>query len=307
MALQIAEFFGYPPGDPRGNHNAAHKWCPFVGTACIKPNHGACSLQAIQDSEPVICCPNRLYADNFAILKQVSEIAFGAGTIAMNATDLRRAVAAGSLAGNEVAVFGKGWGGELALPKAMAGKGSYYVDWILARTNSEGRAHELTALEVQTIDTTGSYASQAAACFKGVAFTDPQGRTPGYSSAGFNWENVNKRILPQVIYKGHVLRREPRCTKGMFFACPVPVFNRIVERLGGTGSMHTYEPSAGTITFLGYALGPLRSSDGIRILVRPASFTTTVDQVALAFTSPRNLPPSRVYEAAVNAVLQLKE
>ena len=225
----------------------------------------------------------------------------------MNAADVRNAVSMGTLAGNEVAVFGKGWGGELPLPKAMKGTGSYYVDWILARTSSGGRAHELTALEVQTIDTTGSYGDQAAACFKGVVFTDPQGRAPGYSNAGFNWENVNKRILPQVIYKGHVLRREPRCTKGMFFACPEPVFNKIVERLGGSGSMHDYEPSAGTITFLGYSLGPLQSPGGIRVLVRSAQFTTTVDQVALAFTSPKNLPPSRVYEAAINAMLELKK
>ena len=45
-------------------------------------------------------------------------------------------------------------------------------------------------------------------------------RSPEYSNAGMNWENVNKRILPQLIYKGHVLRREELCRKGLFFVCP---------------------------------------------------------------------------------------
>jgi hypothetical protein len=257
----------------------------------------------MQDSVPVICCPNRLYANGFEISREVCEIAFGSGTTAMRPSAIQDGVLAGSLTGKEVAVFGKGWGGELPLPKATAGTGSYYVDWILARMNSVGKANELTALEIQTIDTTGSYGEQAAACFAGHPFEDAQGRTPGYSNAGFNWENVNKRILPQVIYKGHVLRREPRCTKGMFFACPTQVFQRISARPGGVDALHHYEPRSGTITFLGYTLGPEQPRGCIRPLVRTDKFTTTVDQVALAFTSPRNLPPSRVYEAAVNAAL----
>jgi len=32
-------------------------------------------------------------------------------------------------------------------------------------------------------------------------------------------------------------------------------------------------------------------------------FTTTVDQVALAFTSPSNLPPQNVYEQAIREAL----
>lgn len=303
MALRIAEFFGHAPGDPRGSHNAARQFCPFVRGTCIKPNHGSCSLEPTGNEHPVICCPNRLYAGIFAILAEVSGLAFGTGTRVLKPADIKAAARSGTLTGNEVAAFGKGWGGELPLPKATSKTGSYYVDWILARTDTKGRVEELTALEVQTIDTTGSYREQAAAYFAGKPFTDRQGRTPGYSNAGFNWENVNKRILPQVIYKGHVLRREPRCTKGMFFACPQQVYERILERLGGVGAMHDYEPSAGTVTFLGYALGPRRPLGKKRRLVRAAQFTTTVDQVALAFTSPKNLPAARVYESAANSAL----
>jgi hypothetical protein len=156
---------------------------------------------------------------------------------------------------------------------------------------------------VQTIDTTGNYTEQATAYFAGEDFTDAQGRTPGYSDSGFNWENVNKRILPQVIYKGHVLRREPKCTKGMFFACPKQVFDRIHDRLGGKGSMHDYEPGAGTVTFVSYGLGPAKGAGKARALELTDQYTTTIDQVALAFTSPKNLPPAKVYEAAINEAL----
>jgi hypothetical protein len=116
-----------------------------------------------------------------------------------------------------------------------------------------------------------------------------------------NWENVSKRILPQVIYKGHVLRRESKCTKGLFFVCPVQVYRRIRERLGG--NLHEYDPGNGTITFRSYELGAVVGPDQHRELVFSGQFTTTVDQVALAFTSPMNLPERNVYEAAVRKAL----
>jgi hypothetical protein len=162
---------------------------------------------------------------------------------------------------------------------------------------------ELTALEVQTIDTTGNYKEQSDLAFSGLEFTDPQGRSPGYSNSGFNWENVNKRILPQVIYKGHALRRERLCRKGFFFACPKQVLDRIIDRLGGVGGMHSYPMQAGTVTFLAYDLGPATPLGVSRSLKEPTAFTTTIDQVALAFTAPRNLPDAGVYELAANLAL----
>ena len=35
------------------------------------------------------------------------------------------------------------------------------------------------------------------------------------SNAGVIWEKVNKRILPQITCKAHVLRREAQCTEGL--------------------------------------------------------------------------------------------
>jgi hypothetical protein len=126
----------------------------------------------------------------------------------------------------------------------------------------------------------------------------------GYSNAGFNWENVNKRILPQVIYKGHALRRERLCKRGFFFACPQAVLDRIMDRLGGATGLHQYPLGAGTVTFLAFELSGPRGAGQIRPMKKPTIFTTTIDQVALAFTAPRNLPDAGVYELAANLALQ---
>src|SRR5262249_42550842 len=158
------------------------------------------------------------------VLNDIAREAFGPGVVLINAAEARKRRAAGSgLSGNEVAVFGRYWGGELPLPRPPTGKkkgSAYYVDWVLSKLDSKGELVEFTAVEVQTIDTTGIYLAQAQTLMSGRPYTDKKGRAPGFSDAGLNWENVNKRILPQLIYKGQVLRRESRCTKGLFFVCP---------------------------------------------------------------------------------------
>ena len=52
-----------------------------------------------------------------------------------------------------------------------------------------------------------------------------------------------------------------------------------------------------------YDVGPEVPSGQIRRLVSGGQSTTTVDQVALAFTAPSNLPPARVYEQAIRSEL----
>jgi len=247
-----------------------------------------------------------MYADAYQMLRDIAEEAFGSGMELLRPSDIQERQLVGNMTGNEVAAFGKYWGQELPLPRPPGEKSGetrkYYVDWILARMNANGELAELTALEVQTIDTTGNYSEQAVSFFAARPYTDLQGRTPGYSKAGMNWENVNKRILPQIIYKGHVLRREQKCSKGLFFVCPRQVYDRIRDRLGG--NLHEYAPGNGTITFRSYELGPSAAQGQQRALQFFGQFTTTVDQVALAFTSPMNLPDMNVYEAAINAALQ---
>lgn len=304
MAIRLAEFFGHEVGDPAGVALAARHYCPFVKNDCIKPEHGSCSLEALRDPRPVVCCPNRLYAGNFQLLKYVADLAFAGEHTIILPDEARRLKLRGELTGKEVVAFGRYSSQELPLPKAGAVPGSYYMDWVLVRLNKDGVVEELTALEVQTIDTTGNYREQSELAFEGNTYTDEQGRTQGYSDSGYNWENVNKRILPQVIYKGHALRRERLCKRGFFFACPKQVLDRIMDRLGGVTGLHTYPMQAGTVTFLAFELADRRPGQKIRALKSPTRFTTTIDQVALAFTAPRNLPDEGVYELAANLALR---
>jgi hypothetical protein len=173
--------------------------------------------------------------------------------------------------------------------------GSYFVDWILARLDKNLNLQEFVAVEVQSIDTTGNYQAERNAYLQNKPFA-------GHSTAGFNWENVNKRILPQIIYKGHVLRRERLCRAGLFFVSPTPVYNKIRERLGG--KLYEYPLQPGTLTLAWYDIGEHVNDGHIRPLNRIGTFTTTVDQVAMAFTSPSNLPEENVYEQAILAELQ---
>jgi hypothetical protein len=293
MALRIFEFFGFDPIDnsPAAINAREGRYCPFLRSECTKKYqdglvNGACSLKPITTG-PVICCPNRMYADDHRILIDVADSAFGAGK------RLVRQIADATGDGHDVLVFGKRWGKELRLPNRGKG-GRYFVDWILALLDEDKKLKEFVAVEVQTMDTTGTYRPEVESLFKGKVPFEA-------SEAGINWENVSKRILPQIIYKGHVLRREPLCTKGLFFICPELVHQRIVTRLGGT--LQTYHPQPGSLTFRWYDVSATPSGGKPRPLMFKGQQTTTIDQVALAFTSPSNLPDPRVYEAAIRAQL----
>jgi hypothetical protein len=296
MASKIIEFFGYSPEDRSAAaiKARAKRECPFLGRQCVKTLSdgeisGACTLKPMNGG-PVICCPIRLYANNYEILRDVARVAFGP------AVPLMPANAITDKTGECVAVFGKGWGKELRLP-ARGKSGAYFVDWVLARISAQGDLINFVAVEVQSIDTTGNYRKERETYLKEKAF-------PGKSTAGFNWENVNKRILPQIIYKGHVLRQEPLCQKGLFFVCPTPVYQKISERLGG--GLRPYPIQPGSLTIMWYDVGPEASPGNQRNLVSVGQFTTTIDQVALAFTAPSNLPPAQVYENAIRASLERK-
>ena len=78
--------------------------------------------------------------------------AFGAGHELLHPDD----VGARGSAVERVVAFGKRFGKELKLPQRK-GEGAYFVDWILAKLDANGRLQEFVAIEIQTIDTTGTY------------------------------------------------------------------------------------------------------------------------------------------------------
>ena len=77
MAGYIAEFFGYRTEDKseQAITAATRQLCPFLGTQCTKVLSrdrvvaGVCAVrQKTVGSPNVICCPNRIYAENYKML-----------------------------------------------------------------------------------------------------------------------------------------------------------------------------------------------------------------------------------------------
>ena len=205
------------------------------------------------------------------------------------------AEAARNASASLVAVFGKRWGGELRLPQ-KSGAGSYFVDWVLALLDAQGELQEFVAVEVQTIDTTGNYRNGREALLE-------HPRRNESTTAGLNWENVNKRILPQLIYKGQVLQREAVCRKGLFFVCPAPIYDRVMLRLGGAKGLVRYALQPASITFLAYEHDAAGSANGTLVpLSALPQHSTTVYKVQEAFNNV-TLPDENVYRDAIVAAL----
>ena len=123
MAGFIEEFFGYRAEDKSKQAlDAAQKQlCPFLRGQCTKilsRDHtlsGVCAVRQKKDGTPaVICCPNRIYAEDYRMLHEIAADAFGA-KFPLYAG--RAAVGKAKTEGGAVAVFGHGRGGELRLPQ----------------------------------------------------------------------------------------------------------------------------------------------------------------------------------------------
>lgn len=302
MAGTISEFFGYRAEDKSiaAHKTAADKRCPFLGSACTKllgrtrTISGVCAIRQKKSGSPsVICCPNRMYAEDYKMLRMVSRRAFHAELPLFAG---RTAVEKAKTLGGAIAVFGHGWGGELRLPK-RDGVGSYFVDWVLARLDGGGNLVDFTAIEVQTIDTTGKYSDAQ----KALAHD----RSIVSDTVGLNWENVSKRIIPQIIYKGQVLQREELCKTGLYFVCPMPIYSRVIARLGGKEKIPAFPTQPAAIHFIAYDYaesldavehGKIVSLDVVE------EHCTTVYKIQEAFSAV-SLPEGNVYGDAIRRSL----
>lgn len=299
MAGYISEFFGYRADDTSGAalKAAAGKTCPFLGSFCTKilarskDIAGVCTIrQKTEGSPDVICCPIRLYAENYKMLREIARMAFRQD---LGLYAGRAAVGKARKEGGGIAVFGKGWGGELRLPQRR-GTGSYFVDWVLARLDADGELAEFTAIEVQTIDTTGNYqAARSALLTRRELVSD---------TVGLNWENVSKRIIPQLIYKGQVLQREELCHTGLFFVAPDPVYRRVLDRLGGKERLPAFPSQPASIHFISYDKAGNPADGQPTPLGIVEEHCTTVYKVQEAFSS-LTLPEAGVYSEAIRKSL----
>ena len=134
MAGYITEFFGYRAEDQSdiACKAAASGLCAILGSPCTKilsrdgSVAGVCAIKQKSEGSPsVICCPVRLYSENYKMLTTIARMAFNQD---LQLYAGRIAVEKAKLANGAVAVFGQGWGGELRLPQ-REGTGSYFVDW----------------------------------------------------------------------------------------------------------------------------------------------------------------------------------
>ncbi len=236
-----------------------------------------------------------MYGDNYRVLHDVVRTAWGAGIpLVLDDSKIPET-------GGFVIPFGQRQGHEIRIAYKEGKKTSKFsLDWILAKVDGERKLEGFVAVEVQTVDTTGNYQRQFADIAEqhepetaaGMDVSDSKG-------SNFNFENVNKRILSQLISKGHVLRRENLCTKGLFFICPTVVHDRLISRVG---KLEEYPIQSGSVTFLSYSVD--NASDGSpRPLKLDHTTTTTTDQLYLAFSSPKQLPPQGVYEEAIQKAL----
>lgn len=286
MGLLITETFGYATSDTSDIALAQRKSevCPFTNKTCWKRFrngglvNGTCVVKAPM-SEEVIVCPDRLYAENFRILREVALEAFGPSMKLIDASDISTSVGEK----NRVVVFGKRWGKELRVPKSEKDANGYAADWILARITEQGQLEEFVPVEIQTMDTTGSYQKE---WYRMNSVELPAGFKS--TNPSINWENVNKRIIPQLLTKGNVFGREAACRKGLFFICPSPVYKRLIERLGA--KLSPWPMRSGALTFRWYDLAPASAPGDIRKLQFQGQFTTTVENLKEAFNSILNLP-----------------
>jgi hypothetical protein len=295
MGLLITETFGYATSDTSEVALTQRKSevCPFLNKTCWKRFrnggrvNGTCVVKP-PTSEEVIVCPDRLYAENFGILRDVVVEAFGPSMKLIGPTEINDTQGAK----NRIVVFGKRWGKELRVPKSGQNANGYAADWILARLSESSEVEEFVPVEVQTMDTTGSYQGE---WYKMNNLSLPTGSEP--TDPSINWENVNKRIIPQLLTKGNVFGRESMCRKGLFFVCPAPVYKKLIERLGA--KLSPWPMRSGALTFRWYDLVPTSAPGEIRSLRCQGQFTTTVENLKEAFNSTLNLPSMGVMSTTI--------
>lgn len=249
--------------------------------------NGTCAVKPPKSDE-VVVCPDRLYAEDFKILREVVVEAFGPSMKLIGSLEI------GSTQGekNRIVAFGKRWGKELRVPKSGENANGYAADWILARISESGKVEEFVPVEVQTMDTTGSYQRE---WYRMNKLELPIGCEP--TDPSINWENVNKRIIPQLLTKGNVFGRESTCRKGLFFICPAPVYKKLIERLGA--KLSSWPMQTGALTFRWYDLAPTSVPGEIRSLRCQGQFTTSIENLKEAFNSTLNLPTMGVMSATI--------
>lgn len=295
----LIEIFGYSPDDLTISVRALWSMggCPFTNKSCIKINHdqsityGTCSVTSPYGD--IIICPNRLYANNYAVLLKVSKDAFG-DKIPFLMYD--QFIKKRALNKECIVALGKNSGREIQVGRSLS------MDWVLAHI-SNAKLVEYVGIEVQSIDITGNYRD---AWHSYNNFTKLSNRdTLPSSQHGLNWANVHKRLIPQIIRKSVVYSRSKMVTKGLYFILPDIVYIKFEEVIGSDIPL-VDDLSQETITVYTYELGKRVPQGQQRELVQVRKLRFNLEDFSNRFISGPNLPSGDELDQVVKRVLGVR-
>lgn len=290
----LVEIFGYAPDDLTPSVRSLWNLgaCPFINKSCIKSNHdttvvyGTCSVTtAFGDC---IICPNRLYENDYAILRAVAEDAFGKQSeFVMFGDYIRRRNENTSF----VVALGQNSGKEVKLGRSLS------MDWVLAKIHTN-KLIEYVGIEVQSIDITNNY-RDAWYAYKNLTRTT---KVIPSSEHGMNWANVHKRLIPQVIRKGVVYSNSKLVKAGLYFVLPDIVYRKFEDIIGADIPIVT-DKGSNVLTIHTYDLSEPTEHGKQRILVGNRRIRVSLDEFAQRFISGPNLPSGKDLDEAVKRVL----
>ncbi len=294
-ANTLIEIFGHAPDDC--SEDARLLWktgvCPFTATTCSKINHnsgiiyGTCSAKT--GNRSVIICPNRLYADKYDCIRTVSEEAFGKIPMLMFKDYWENRL---NHASQEIVVaLGQNSGREIKLGTQLS------MDWVLARVK-ERKLLEYVGVEVQSIDITGNYRDNWH-YFNQKKFLSKRVVPP--SENGYNWANVHKRLIPQIIRKGLIYGNSNLVKHGLFFVLPEIVYMKFEDVIGKLKPVSS--PTKEVMTVHTYELGNPVPEGKIRPLKHVRKVQFLAKEFAAAFIAGASLPSGNELDIRVKNLL----
>ena len=263
-----------------------------INKQCSKANHdrsiiyGTCSVTSPYGD--CVICPNRLYENNYSVLRTIANEAFGRNLRFLmyeQFIPLREKVR------SCIVALGQNSGKEVKIGTSLS------MDWVLARIKN-GKLVEYTGVEVQSIDITGNYRDS----WHSYKRISKQTSIIPVSEHGMNWANVHKRLIPQIIRKGTIYSRSNLVKSGLFFVVPDIVYRKFEEIIGQDIPLLN-KPGRDVLTIHTYELSPFRKHGEHRSLLMKRNIRFSIDEFSQRFISGPNLPSGEQLDDAVKRVL----
>ena len=290
----IVEIFGYAPNDTTRKCRALWRMgaCPFISAPCSKTNHdksvvyGTCSVTtAFGDC---IVCPNRLYTNNFEVLRRIARDAF----VALKFYSYQEYIKNINKIKTCAVALGRHSGHEIKLGQFCS------MDWVIAKIKN-AELIEYTGAEVQSLDITNNYRDNWYA-YKNIKKNIIIPR----SEHGLNWANVHKRLIPQIIRKSLIYSRSKYVKTGLYFIVPEIVYKKF-ESIIGADIPLVSKKAPDVITVHTYQLGEKVPEGSIRRIEPVRENRFKIKDFAERFISGVNLPSALELDISVKKALGL--